>query len=106
MLTSAHDFAELQRSRRTRGDTYVALRFKRAGDRYLVELFPGVEFDVREPTAVAFQPVLDALYEEIATHYDRGLDLFLENRAAKLRLPFSPPEPKPLPDTGNPESER
>src|SRR6266702_4410882 len=46
------------------------------------------------------------LYEEIATHYDRGLDLFLENRAAKLRLPFSPPEPKPLPDTGEPESER
>lgn len=84
----------------------IALRFKRAGDRYLVELFPGVEFDVREPTATAFQPVLDALYEEIATHYDRGLDLFLENRAAKLRLPFSPPEPKPLPDTGAAENER
>jgi ribonuclease P protein component len=29
MLTSAHDFAELQRSRRTRADTYVALRFRR-----------------------------------------------------------------------------
>ena len=29
MLTSAHDFAELQRSRRTRADTNVALRFRR-----------------------------------------------------------------------------
>jgi hypothetical protein len=75
----------------------LALRFKRAGDRYLLELFPGVEFDVREPTAGEFEPVLDVLLTEIKTHYDRGLDLFLENRAGKLRLPFSPPEPKPLP---------
>jgi hypothetical protein len=75
----------------------IALRFKRAGDRYLVELFPGVEFDVTEPSVEAFQPVLDALFEEITTYYDRGLDLFLENRAAKLRLPYSPPEPKPIP---------
>lgn len=81
----------------------IALRFKRAGDRYLMELFPGVEFDVAEPTAVAFQPVLDVLYEEIAMHYERGLDLFLENRAGKLRVPFSPPEPKPLPEPGTPE---
>jgi ribonuclease P protein component len=29
MLTSAHDFAELQGSRRTRADTYVAVRFRR-----------------------------------------------------------------------------
>jgi hypothetical protein len=84
----------------------IALRFKRAGDRYLLELFPGVEFDVAEPTAAAFQPVLDALYEEITMHYERGLDLFLENRAGKLRLPFSPPEPKPLPDPEAPEGER
>ena len=75
----------------------LALRFKRAGDRYLVELFPGVEFDVREPTAGEFEPVLDLLFTEIKTHYDRGLDLFLENRAGKLHLPFSPPEPRPLP---------
>jgi len=84
----------------------VALRFKKAADRYLLELFPGVEFEVREPTAEAFQPVLDALFDEIAMHYDRGLDLFLENRAGKLRIPFSPPEPKPLPDTGEAENER
>src|SRR6266568_4661339 len=84
----------------------LLLRFKKAADRYLLELFPGVEFEVREPTAEAFQPVLDALFDEIAMHYDRGLDLFLENRAGKLRIPFSPPEPKPLPDTGEPESER
>jgi hypothetical protein len=63
-----------------------------------VELFPGVEFDVTEPSVEAFQPVLDALYEEITTYYDRGLDLFLDNRAAKLRLPYSPPEPKPIPE--------
>ncbi len=75
----------------------LALRFKRAGDRYLMELFPGVEFDVREPTANEFEPVLEVLFTEIETHYARGLDLFLENRAGKLRLPFSPPEPKPLP---------
>ena len=84
----------------------IALRFKRAGDRYLLELFPGVEFDVVEPTSAAFQPVLDALYEEIALHYERGLELFLENRAGKLRIPFRPPEPKPLPDAGTPENER
>ena len=84
----------------------IALRFKRAGDRYLLELFPGVEFDVAEPTGVAFQPALDALYEEIALHYERGLELFLENRAGKLRIPFFPPEPKPLPDAATPESER
>ncbi len=75
----------------------LALRFKRAVDRYLVELFPGVEFDVREPTAGEFEPVLDVLFTEIKTHYDRGLELFLENRSGKLHLPFSPPEPKPLP---------
>lgn len=69
--------------------------------RYLIELFPGVEFDVTEPTVEAFAPVLDALFEEIALHYQRGLDLFLENRAGKLRIPFSPPEPKP-PPTGEP----
>jgi hypothetical protein len=34
-------------------------------------------------------------------HYDRGLDLFLENRAGKLRIPFLVPEPKPLPASGN-----
>ena len=84
----------------------VAARFKRAGDRYLLELFPGVEFDVVEPTAAAFKPVLDALYEEIALHYERGLDLFLENRGGKLRIPFTPPAPKPLPDAGTTESER
>lgn len=74
----------------------IGLRFKRAGDGYLLELFPGVEFEVREPTAAAFQPALAALYEEIATHFERGLDLFLENRAGKLRIPFVLPEPKPL----------
>jgi hypothetical protein len=76
----------------------LALRFKRAGDRFLFELFPGVEFDVREPTPDEFQPVLDALYDAIATHYERGLDLFLENRAAKLHIPFAPPRPRPVPD--------
>lgn len=84
----------------------IALRFKRAGDRYLLELFPGVEFDLTEPTGVAFQPALAALYDEIALHYERGLELFLENRAGKLRIPFSPPEPKPLPDAETPGSER
>jgi hypothetical protein len=74
----------------------LAVRFKRAGDGYLLELFPGVEFEVREPSPEAFQPVLDTLYEEIATHYQRGLDLFLENRTGKLRIPFVPPAPKPL----------
>ena len=82
----------------------LALRFKRAGDRFLLELFPGVEFDVREPTPEAFQPVLDALYEELATYYDRGLELFLENRAAKLRIPFAPPAPRPLQDAAKAEN--
>lgn len=81
-------------------DIRIALRFKKAGDRYLMELFPGIEFEVQEPTAEQFQPVLDALFEEIVMHYDRGLDLFLENRAGKLRVPFAVPEPKPLPDGG------
>jgi hypothetical protein len=80
----------------TRDDLRIAVRFKRAGERYLIELFPGVELDVREPTAEAFQPVLDALYEEIVLHYDRGLELFLDNRAGRLRIPFMPPEPKSL----------
>ncbi len=85
----------------------LALRFKRTGDptgkegRYVVELFPGVEFDVQEPTAEAFQPVVTALQDEILLHYDRGLDLFLENRAGKLRIPFSPPEPR-LPAAAKP----
>jgi hypothetical protein len=74
----------------------LTLRFKRAGDQFLLELFPGVEFDVIEPTPEAFQPVLDTLYEEIVTHYARGLELFLENRAGKLRIPFAPPPPKAL----------
>src|SRR6266540_1859526 len=69
----------------------LALRFKRSGDRFLLELFPGVEFDVSDPTPDAFQPVLDALYDAIATHYERGLDLFLENRAGKLHIPFATP---------------
>ncbi len=79
----------------------LALRFKRTGDpmgkegRYVIELFPGVEFEVQEPTAEAFEPVLDALFDEIAMHYERGLDLFLQNRAGKLRIPFSPPEARP-----------
>jgi hypothetical protein len=74
----------------------LKLRFKRAGNRFLLELFPGVEFDVSEPTPEAFKPVLDALYEELVTHYARGLELFLDNRAGKLRIPFSPPAPKAL----------
>ena len=74
----------------------LGLRFKRMGERFLLELFPGVEFDVREPTPQAFQPVLDALYDALATHYERGLDLFLENRAGKLHIPFSPPPPRPV----------
>jgi len=77
-------------------DIRIALRFKKSSDHYLLELFPGVEFEVREPTAEQFQQVLDTLFEEIAMHYDRGLELFLENRAGKLRIPFAVPEPKPL----------
>lgn len=76
-------------------DLHLSMRFKRAGDRYVLELFPGVEFDVQEPTVEAFEPVFDLLFEELTTHYDRGLDLFLENRVGKLRIPFSPPDPKP-----------
>jgi len=82
----------------------LSLRFKHTGGRFLLELFPGVEFEVREPTPEAFQPVLDALYDEIATHYERGLDLFLENRAAKLRIPFAPPAPRPLQDAPKAEN--
>ncbi len=82
-------------------DLRLALRFKKAGDHYLLELFPGVEFEVREPTAEGFRPALDALFEEITTHFDRGLDLFLENRTGKLRIPFSVPAPKPVPASGN-----
>jgi hypothetical protein len=78
----------------------LSLRFKRTSDHYLLELFPGVEFELREPTVEQFQPVLDVLFEEIATHYERGLDLFLENRAGKLRIPYAVPEPKPLPSSG------
>ena len=80
-------------------DIRIALRFKKSGDHYLLELFPGVEFEVREPTAEQFQQVLDTLFEEIATQYERGLELFLENRAGKLRIPFAVPEPKPLPES-------
>jgi len=80
----------------SRDDLRIAVRFKKSGDGYLIELFPGVELDVREPTAEAFQPVLDALYEEIVLHYVRGLELFLDNRAGRLRIPFVPPEPKSL----------
>ncbi len=76
-------------------DLRLALRFKRAGDRYIIEIFPGVEFDVREPTPESFEPVLATIFDEITTYYDRGLDLFLENRAGKLRIPFSPPEQRP-----------
>ncbi len=79
-------------------DLSIAFRFKKSGDHYLLELFPGVEFEVREPTAEQFQAVLDTLFEEIKTHYDRGLELFLENRSGKLRIPFTVPDPKPLPD--------
>jgi hypothetical protein len=79
-------------------DIRIALRFKKSGDHYLMEIFPGVEFEVREPTVEQFQQVLDTLFEEIAMHYGRGLDLFLENRAHKLRIPFTVPEPKPLPE--------
>ena len=95
---------KLQESAAAGDELRFALRFKRIGDptgkegRYLVELFPGVEFDVTEPTAQAFAPVLDALFDEITLHYERGLDLFLENRAGKLRIPYSPPEPKPPPE--------
>ena len=74
----------------------LAVRFKKVGDGFLLELFPGVEFDVREPTPEAFQPVLSTLFEEISTHFERGLDLFLDNRAGRLRIPFVPPAPKPL----------
>ncbi len=76
-------------------EVHLSPRFKRAGERYLVELFPGVEFEVSEPTPQAFEPVLDALFTEMKAHYDRGLDLFLENRAGKLHIPFSVPEPRP-----------
>jgi hypothetical protein len=81
-------------------DIRIAFRFKRSGDQhpYLLELFPGVEFEVREPVIEEFQPILDALFEEIATHYERGLDLFLENRSGRLRVPFAVPAPKPLPE--------
>jgi hypothetical protein len=82
----------------------LELRFKRAGERFLLELFPGVEFDLREPTPEAFQPVLDALYEELATYYDRGLELFLENRAGKLHIPFTPPAPRPVSDARTTEN--
>jgi hypothetical protein len=76
----------------------VPLRFKKLGERWVLEIFTAVEFEVREPTADAFQPALDALFDEIATFYERGLDLFLENRAGKLRIPFTPPQPRPLPE--------
>jgi hypothetical protein len=93
----------LQEEASSAEDLHLSMRFKRAGDRYIVELFPGVEFDVQEPTAEAFEPVLDLLFEELTLHYDRGLDLFLENRVGKLRIPFSPPEPKPpRPSKGGP----
>jgi hypothetical protein len=84
-------------------DIRLALRFKKSGDDYLLELFPGVEFEVREPVIEEFQPVLDALFEEIAMHYERGLELFLENRTGKLRIPFAVPEPKALPEGGGGE---
>ncbi len=77
------------------------LRFKRAGDRFLFQVLPGVELDVQEPTPEAFQPILDALYEEITTFYERGLDLFLENRAGKLHIPFTPPPPRPARSNDN-----
>jgi hypothetical protein len=78
----------------------LAVRFKKAGDGYLLELFPGVELDVREPSTEAFQPVLATLFDELTTHFDRGLELFLDNRAGRLRIPYVPPAPKPLPAGG------
>ncbi len=75
----------------------VLIRFKRSGTGYIMELFHGVELDVQEPTPEGFRSVVAALMEEIASFYDRGLDLFLDGRASKLRLPFKPPVPRPVP---------
>ncbi len=90
----------LQESSAPADDLQLKVRFKRIGDHFVLELFEGVEFEMREPTAESFQPVLDALFDEITTSYHRGLDLFLENRAGKMRIPFTPPDPRPVKPKG------
>jgi hypothetical protein len=71
------------------------LRFRRAGEDWYLQLFPGVEFEVAAPTREALAPALDALHRAVRAHYEQGLTHFLEGRAGRLHLPYAPPESAP-----------
>jgi hypothetical protein len=66
------------------------LRFRRAGDDWYLQLFPGVEFEVAAPTREALAPALDALHRALRAHYEQGLTHFLEGRSGRLHLPYTP----------------
>lgn len=70
----------------------VRLRFRRSGDDWQLQLFPGVEFEVAAPTREALAPVLDALHRAIRAHYEHGLTHFLDGRGSRLHLPYAPPQ--------------
>jgi hypothetical protein len=67
------------------------LRFRRSGDDWQLQLFPGVEFEVAAPTREALAPALDALHRALKAHYEQGLAHFLDGRSARLHLPYVPP---------------
>lgn len=67
------------------------LRFRRSGEDWQLQLFPGVEFEVAAPTREALAPALDALHRALRAHYEQGLAHFLDGRSARLHLPYSPP---------------
>lgn len=78
------------------------LRFRRSGTTWELQLFPGVEFEVDEPTREALLPALEALHRALRAHYEQGLTLFLEGRSSRLHLPYAPPgrdEPDRAPDS-------
>lgn len=71
------------------------LRFRRVGEAWQLQVFPGVEFEVEVPTHEALAPALDALNRAIRAHYEHGLSHFLDGRASRLHLPYVPPRPAP-----------
>jgi ABC-type multidrug transport system fused ATPase/permease subunit len=52
---------------------------------------------LRNAPITIFDEATSQVDSESEMKIHKALDLFLENRAGKLRLPYSPPEPKPLP---------
>jgi hypothetical protein len=65
------------------------IRFKKNGDRYVVNLFGHEDFELTEPTPGALQPVYEELFTSVRKHYEDGLRLFLDKRGQNLHLPFT-----------------